>query len=95
MLMNNEDAEGQAAFLGCEQQAVENGRKGDQTMRLGFAPPTHFYEVYTPEVPVCQVPNTLCRFMPLLFPLPEMFSPLTCLVNFSSSFKTQISDHLL
>lgn len=71
------------------------GGKGTQTRRLGFTPPTHFYEVYTPEVPVCQVPNILCCFMPLLFPLPEMFSPLICLANFSSSFKTQISDHLL
>lgn len=36
MLMNNEDAKGEAAFLSCERQAVENGRKGDPNKEAWF-----------------------------------------------------------
>lgn len=36
--------------------------KGTQIRWLGFALPTPFYEVYTPEETVCQVPNTLLLF---------------------------------
>lgn len=65
------------------------GGKRTQTRWLQFALPTLFCEVYTPAVPVCQVPDALRCFMPLLFPLPEMLPPLIYLVNSSSSLETQ------
>lgn len=79
--MNNEDARGEAAFFSCEQQTVENGKEGNPNKVAWFCPAYSLYEVHASVVPVYQVPNTLSCVMPLLFSLPEIFSPLICLVK--------------